>query len=215
MLKRILAGIAVIPFLCGTAAADILAIATTDLNIRQGPGPEFAVIGVINANDTATVMGCIQGSQWCSVSYNGVQGWSYSAYLTTDLSGNLVYLAEPPPALALPTVTYDGPPAAIPGAVAGATIGAIVGGPVGAAIGGAAGAVAGAAIDPPDTVRAFIANNPVQPIYLQGEVVVGATIPQTVQVMPVPQYQYAYVNVNGQPVLVEPGTHRVVYIFRS
>jgi len=215
MLKRVLAGIAVVPFFCGIAAADVIASATTDLNIRNGPGPEFAVVGVINANDTAAVTGCIAGSQWCSVSYNGIQGWSYSTYLTTDFGGQQIVLAEPPPVLALPTITYDGPSVAIPGAVAGATVGAIVGGPLGAAIGGAAGAVAGAAIDPPSTVRTFIASNPVQPIYLQGEVVVGATIPPTVEVIPVPQYRYAYVNVNGQPVLVDPATHRVVYIFRS
>ena len=215
MLKRALAGIVVVPLLCGVAAADVIASATTDLNIRRGPGPQFEVVGVIAANDMATVTGCIQGSQWCSVSYNGIEGWSFSAYLATDFSGNQVYLAEPPPALALPTLTYDGPSAAVPGAIAGATVGAIVGGPIGAAVGGTAGALAGAVVDPPNTVRAFIANNPVQPIYLDGEVVVGATIPQTVQVIPVPQYQYAYVNVNGQPVLVDPATNRVVYIFRS
>ena len=36
-----------------------------------------------------------------------------------------------------------------------------------------------------------------------------------VTIVPVPQYQYAYLTVNGLPVLVDPTTRRVVYIFRG
>jgi hypothetical protein len=36
-----------------------------------------------------------------------------------------------------------------------------------------------------------------------------------VQLQTIPDYQYSYVYVNGLPVLVEPATRRIVYIYRS
>jgi hypothetical protein len=49
---------------------------------------------------------------------------------------------------------------------------------------------------------------------VDGEVVVGAQIPDTVQLQAVPDYQYRYVYVNGVPVLVEPAERRIVYVIR-
>jgi hypothetical protein len=57
-------------------------------------------------------------------------------------------------------------------------------------------------------------SNPVTPVYLNGEVVVGAGLPADVTLTPVPDYQYQYAYVNGQPVLVEPQSRRVTYIYR-
>ena len=42
--------------------------------------------------------------------------------------------------------------------------------------------------------------------------VVGASLPETVELREIPDYEYRYVNVNNQPVLVEPGTRRIVYV---
>ena len=52
------------------------------LNIRSGPGPQYSVIGAIPTRGQATVLGCVPGSLWCQVSYNGQLGWVYSQYLT-------------------------------------------------------------------------------------------------------------------------------------
>jgi hypothetical protein len=68
----------------------------------------------------------------------------------------------------------------------------LIGGPIdaaaGAAIGGAAGGVSGAAtgavvdaINPPDQVTTYVRSNSVDPVYLEGEVGVGAGLPETVQ----------------------------------
>jgi hypothetical protein len=70
------------------------------------------------------------------------------------------------------------------------------------------------AIDPPSTVRTYIASRPSEPVYLQGEVVRGATLPDTVALQPIPDYDYDYVYVNNQRVLVEPQSRRIVYIER-
>jgi uncharacterized protein YcfJ len=107
------------------------------------------------------------------------------------------------------------------GAATGAIAGALIGGPIGAAVGGIAGAAAGGvtgaavdAIDPPEQVRTYVTTNQVDPVYLEGEVVVGAGLPETVELREIPDYEYRYVYVNGQPVLVEPESRRIVYILR-
>ncbi|WP_011582654.1 MULTISPECIES: DUF1236 domain-containing protein [Chelativorans] len=208
--------------LSGIAAAQTMATATTDLNVRAGPGPNYAVVGVIGASQQTTVNGCIQGSKWCQVSHNGVQGWAYSDYLTATMGGGQTVVLTERPADAVPTVTYETTAStdgagALTGATTGAVAGAIIGGPVGAAVGGAAGAVAGGAIDtvtPPERVVSYVRQNEAQPVYLEGEVVVGAQLPETVAVQEIPDYEYRYVYVNNQPVLVEPQSRRIVYVMR-
>lgn len=57
------------------------AVATTDLNMRAGPGPQFPIVGSIPANGAVTVHGCIKGGSWCDVTAGNDRGWSYAAYL--------------------------------------------------------------------------------------------------------------------------------------
>lgn len=227
-MKKILT-IAAIAALASTAfagsafAQSASATATADLNIRSGPGPQYASVGFIAVGDSTDVDGCLQGSKWCRVAYNGVTGWAYSDYLTADLSGEVVVLTDRYPDVGLATVTYDESEAAAAGGAAagvatGAVVGALVGGPIGAVIGGTigagAGATAGAVIDPPEVARTYVTSNPIDPVYLDGEVVIGAGVPDTVTLRPIPDYEYQYVYINGQPVLVDPGTRQIVYVVR-
>src|SRR5271169_1951710 len=89
------------------ASAAIVASAMTPLNIRFGPRPQYSVIGAIPGRGRAIVTGCIQGSLWCQVSYNGTQGWAYAQYMTATLSGRSFAVAES--VSALPPVTYQAP----------------------------------------------------------------------------------------------------------
>jgi hypothetical protein len=107
------------------------------------------------------------------------------------------------------------------GAVGGAITGAIVGGPVGAVIGGVIGAVVGTVVQPPPaTVVTYVATQNVPPVVLQGNVVVGATLPQTTVLYPVPREVYlpadnrvyTYAFVNGQRVIVDANTRVIVAI---
>lgn len=206
----------------GAAFAQSSVIATTDLNVRAGPGPEYPVVGVIGIDGSAELLGCMEGSNWCQVSANGVEGWAFSDYLVGDFSGSTVVVTERP-SEAVPVVTYEreGVGAEAGGAagiVTGAVAGALIGGPIGAAIGGVAGGAvggsAGSVIDPPSQVRTYVETNQVDPVYLDGEVVVGAGVPDTVEIYEVPDYDYRYAYVNGQPVLVDPADRRIVYIVR-
>ena len=110
----------------------------------------------------------------------------------------------------------------VTGAAGGAVTGAVVGGPVGAVVGGVIGAILGTAIDPPPPpVVAYVqtAEAP-PPVVLQGNVVIGATLPASVPLYEIPPdvyvpadgHVYAYAIINGQRVVVDTRTHAIVAI---
>lgn len=206
----------------GAAFADTAVSAVTDLNVRAGPGPQYPVIGVLAAGQKATLNGCLENSKWCTIAEAQGQGWVYSDYVAADFGGSQVVLTQRPPdsdiAIVAPPDKGGGDAGAIAGGATGAITGTIIGGPVGAAVGGAAGTIAGGAtgtvIDPPEQVRTYVTTHQEAPVYLDGEIVTGATLPDTVELLDVPDYEYRYVYVNGQSVLVEPQSRRVVYVMR-
>jgi uncharacterized protein YcfJ len=106
------------------------------------------------------------------------------------------------------------------GAATGAVGGAIVGGPIGAAVGGVTGAIVGGlAGDAQPRFQQYVVTQNVPSYRYQEEVRVGAVLPSSgVQYYEVPaEYgvkQYRYTVVNDTPVLVDPGTHRIVQVVR-
>lgn len=205
--------------MAGTAMAETAATASTDLNLRMGPGPNFKIVDVIAGGDQAMVDGCIAESNWCKVSYNGNEGWAYGEYLAVPLDGEPAALTANREVVEVETVTYDDNEQVVAagtlgamGAMAGA---AIVGGPLAIAVGTLAGSAAGAATTPPnDTQITYVKTNPVDPIFVQGEVVTGAQIPEVVTTYPVPESEYVYTNLNGNYVYVTPEDRKIVYILR-
>jgi uncharacterized protein YcfJ len=106
------------------------------------------------------------------------------------------------------------------GATTGAVGGAIVGGPVGAAVGGVAGAVVGGLSDRDEPrFREYVVKEH-RPSYRYSEDVrVGATLPSSgVTYYEVPsEYKvskYKYTIVNDTPVLVDPGSHKIIQVIR-
>ena len=106
------------------------------------------------------------------------------------------------------------------GAATGAVGGAIVGGPVGAAVGGVTGAIVGGlAGEQQPRFRQYVVTQNVPSYRYQEEVRVGAVLPESgVTYHEVPaEYGvrgYRYTVVNETPVLVDPGTRRVVQVIR-
>ncbi len=199
------------------AATPILAAqatATTDLNLRAGPGPEFEVVGVIAGMDQAEVNGCLEDGAWCEVTYDGTTGWAHRGYL----SGSATEATE---VTTTRTVTYvkeggnEGAGAAAGAVTGGALAGALIGGPAAIAAGVVLGANAGgnAVAEPEVSTVTYVTENPVDPIYLDGEVVLGAGIPENVEIYPIPDSEYSYLNVNGQDVLVKED-RTIVYVYR-
>ncbi len=213
--KTLLGMSAVVGLIAGAATAETEATAWTDLNLRDGPSPMHTIVGVIPANDTVSVQGCLADASWCSVTHGGVSGWAAGNYMTTPVENAPVALASVDNRVALKTVTYDNEAASTNvGMATGAVTGALVAGPVGAVVGGMIGGIAGAVAAPDPTVITYVQSNPIEPIYLEGEVVVGAGVPETVTLTPVPDSAYTYAYLNGVPVLVNTENRQVAYIVR-
>jgi len=163
----------------GAALAQRTVIANADLNVRSGPGDEYPVVDRIALDSELLLLGCMEASEWCEVSYGDREGWVSSDYLLAA--------AEEAD---MPVVIYEGP-------ADGTMVGSISGD-----------------YEPTPQVRAYIRDNRYEPVYLDGEFEVGTSLPETVEVYEIPDYEYRYVYINDQPVLVEPQTRRIVYIVR-
>ena len=203
--RTILIAAITLAVLSQSASAATIAAATTPLNIRSGPGPQYTVIGAIPTNGQATVMGCIKDSLWCQVTYSGRQGWAYSQYLTATIAGRSLAVSER--VAELPPAIYNAPAETVGTAVAAPVIEGEFIAPVAAA--------APLSLAPPPTVQTYVVGHPAPPVYINGEVVEGAGLPPDVVLSPVPDYEYSYAYVNGVPVLVEPSSRRVTYIYRQ
>lgn len=90
-----------------------------------------------------------------------------------------------------------------------------MGGPVGAVVGGAAGAVLGDVSEDALTpaTRTYVMEHKTESVVIDGDVVVGTPIPETVQIQTIPDAQYGYVYVDERPVLVEPESRQIVHIY--
>lgn len=99
------------------------------------------------------------------------------------------------------------------GIVGGAATGAVVGGPVGAAAGAVVGGITGTIVAPPREVRSYVVEQPVDQVRIEERVVVGEPLPSTVVVKSVPKYdKYSYAYVNGERVIVDAHTRRVIEV---
>ncbi len=119
---------------------------------------------------------------------------------------------------AAPSIALAEDAAPLGGAAVGAVGGAIVGGPVGAVVGGVGGAIVGGVVgNQQPRFREYVAQER-RPSYQWDErVAVGAELPPDgVTYWQVPaEYgagDYRYTVVNGQTVLVDPRTRRIVQV---
>jgi uncharacterized protein YraI len=189
-----------------TYAAATMASAITPLNIRSGPGPEYAVIGAINRHGRAVVESCTTGSLWCQVDYHGRQGWAYSKYLTTHAAGRPLVIATNRTQIRIPTVAYAAPIETVgSNAQTENVIGTLIEPPTNATT---------VELNPPETIRTYVISHPMESTILNGEIVTGAGVPEKVTLTPVPGYGYDYAYINREPVLVAPSTRRIIYIYR-
>ena len=212
MFTKTAISVSIAALLLGTSAfAESMATSWTELNLRAGPGPMYPVVAVIPADKLVKVDGCLDASNWCRVDLDGTEGWAAGDYLTTRVV--LRSSAEP---TVIKTITYENDKDAetLGGAAAGAVAGAMIAGPVGAVFGGIIGAGVGEAAAVDETVVTYVRANPTDQIYLDGEVVVGAGLPETVTLIPVPESEYSYVYVNGVPVVVNSKDRKIVHIVR-
>jgi uncharacterized protein YraI len=182
--------------MAGSALA-VEGYSTAHLNLRTGPGTQYPVIGVMEYNVRTEITGCLADYSWCSVSVAGLNGWASAEYLVVDKGGEVMQITGEDSGI--PVVEAD-----VEAVVAPATVGVLVG-PQGNV----------AAIVPEPVVVDYIAATPVDPFALEGEVVVGAVVPQEVTLYEVPNAAYGYAILNGVKVLVDPSSRAIVYIYRA
>lgn len=82
------------------------AFVSAKVNLRSGPGTDSEVITTIPAGSTVHVAGC--DGEWCSVSWNGQNGYAIARNL--DLGGSRQAGAYPPPRPGQPARAYPPQP---------------------------------------------------------------------------------------------------------
>jgi len=97
------------------------------------------------------------------------------------------------------------------GATTGAVVGGLLGGPIGAVIGGFAGATIGAEAGVETSSIEYVSANPVEPIYLDGDLNVGYVVPAEVTVYPIEgDATYGYVYANDRVWIVDLNTRALI-----
>src|SRR4029079_14100752 len=80
----------------GAAYADTVAMTTRDLNVRAGPSSQNPVIGVIGSGQSVNINGCVQNGRWCTVAFEGGEGWVSSRFLAGDFDASRMIATEQP-----------------------------------------------------------------------------------------------------------------------
>ncbi len=78
---RLAAGTAMLVALSAGCASAEPALATANVNVRQGPGTTYQIITTIPGGSTVNVDGC--SGQWCQVTWQGQHGYAIATALDT------------------------------------------------------------------------------------------------------------------------------------
>ena len=208
-----------------TFAQTAEARAGAAISARVTPSEFAPSVGVLEKDQPVMIEGCLEDISWCEISFDGEKAWAAGEYLYVEEGSEPVMLLNRPGSLSLKTVTVTDEEATKAeenaAAFAGGTMGSLIafaaGGPAGAVVaGGILGTSAAvASVEPTEETLVFISDNPVETVYLNGEVAVGAGVPEQVTTYEVPmQPEFRYLNVNGDTVLIDAETGVIVRVIR-
>ena len=150
---------------------------------------------------------------WRTAKYEGVYLRAYAPYLIVTQADTMQPVTE---ITTIETVTYEdnGGDALIGGATGATIAAAAIGGPVAIAGGVLLGSLLGSVADPEEETITYVRQNPVEPLFIQGEPLIGATIPEGVALSTVPDSEFSYANLNGETVIISNETRAIAYIVR-
>lgn len=213
-----------------TAAAPTFAQSTearagAEISARVSPSEFAPAVGVLELDQPVVIEGCLEDVSWCQISFDGQTAWASAEYLYVEEDATAVALIDRPGSLSLQTITVPDEDATQTeennAAAAGATLGSLIafaaGGPIGGIIaGGILGTAAGvAAVEPTEETLVYVTSNPVETVFLNGEVAVGAGVPTQIQAYDVPdQPEFRYLTVNNQTVLIDAETGMILRVLR-
>lgn len=206
--RMISAGLAAALLFAASGANAATAALTTDpLNLRVGPGPGYAVTAVLPEGAAVSVLGCIDNSNWCRVDAAGTQGYVYSEYLNIGTPTAAVLLGSTWKTVGVMTEVANDNGAN----VASADPSGVLAGRDAVTLGDRSNS---GRLEPTQVWTTYVMANPVAPVYLDGEVMLGVGVPETVTLYEVPESQFRYVMINDRTVLVDPNGRRVVYVYQ-
>ncbi len=90
MYKRLLTGLLAIvgvSALAGAAQAATPSYTTANVNLRAGPGTSYPVVLTVPNGSPITTYGCLDGYNWCDVSWGAERGWMSSSYIQVNYQG--------------------------------------------------------------------------------------------------------------------------------
>jgi len=98
------------------------AVTTTDLNVREGPGQEYSVTGLLPVNTEVEVTGKNEDGSWWQIAYppdSAGRGWIFAAFTRPSNTENVPIVQTPVPPV--PTETLTATPTATTSATASPT----------------------------------------------------------------------------------------------
>lgn len=77
----IIAAVLLALMLSAGQALAVEAAATTDLNVRSGPGTSFVIVDTLDRGEVVDVVECTAAGTWCRILHAGPDGWVSRSYL--------------------------------------------------------------------------------------------------------------------------------------
>lgn len=84
-----------------------LAVTSSNLNLRAGPGTQYPAIQVIPRGGTVTLYGCLANYTWCDGAFRGARGWVSSSYVQVWSQGRYVSVAQYAQQARLPVFAFN------------------------------------------------------------------------------------------------------------
>ena len=87
-----------VPTVGGSAAqtaGEAVATVGGDLNVRDGPGTDYARIGGANEGEAFAITGKSADGEWWQISFEGESGWIYAPFVTATDAENVPVVAPP------------------------------------------------------------------------------------------------------------------------
>ena len=94
-LRTLIAALLIASTLSATAYAETALVTGSEVNVRSGPGADFAILGSYSRGDTVEVVDHSSGS-WYAVDYDGTIGYMSADYVVLQPDGNAVILTDTP-----------------------------------------------------------------------------------------------------------------------
>lgn len=79
-----------------TTGANAAAVGVTSgsVNLRSGPGTQYAVVAVVPSSQTVAVVGCLAASAWCDVTWANHRGWMSANFIYAQVGGQSVVVTN-------------------------------------------------------------------------------------------------------------------------